>query len=166
MRSISVPSSATSVPSVLADSSTSPAASAGRERQRARPIALPVLVQVTSLPQVGLLLRESPDLQILLARAQRVQQTLRLGAVHRLLRAGAAVGLRPRLLLLAGRGLLLLRRILPGLLPLTLRLLGRGRLLLVFRLALLRLGLLLALLRGLVLLRLPHRAAAVPLLRA
>src|SRR5689334_22224808 len=169
MRSIRVPSSATSVASVLADSCTSPAANAGRETQRASPIALPILVDVTSLPQVGLPLREPPDLQILLARAQRVQQALRLAPVHRLLRARPRVWPRLRLLLLARRRPILPRRILLVrlLLLLSLRLLlRRRRPLLVVRLALLRFRLLVALLRGLVLLRLSRRAAPVPFLGA
>src|SRR4051795_11675700 len=86
MRSVSVSSAAISVASVLAWKSTSAAACAGSASASARASqsALPVLVEVTSFHR-GLLLRKSPRLEILLARPQRVQQTLRLAAVHRLL---------------------------------------------------------------------------------
>src|SRR5437660_6319706 len=82
MRSVRVPSRATSLASAVADSSTSPAASAGSAMRRASWSALPVLFGITSLPHIRLLLGESPGLQILFAGAQRVQQSLRLAAIH------------------------------------------------------------------------------------
>src|SRR5438105_13130776 len=90
MRSVMVPSRATSLASAVADSSTSPAeipfhpaeASAGSATRRASRSALPVLFGITSLPHIRLLLGESPGLQLLFAGAQRVQQSLRLAAIH------------------------------------------------------------------------------------
>src|SRR3989442_5890091 len=85
MRSVRVPSRATSLASAVADSSTSPApfqASAGSAMRRASRSALPVLFGITSIPHIRLLLGESPSLQILFVGAQRVQQSLRLAAIH------------------------------------------------------------------------------------
>src|SRR3954470_1881222 len=146
MRSVRVPSSGTSAASTVADSSTSPTASAGRAKSSARQSALPVLLRIASLPHVGLLLRKAPGHQVLLARPQRVEQPLRLAAVDRLV---VGSPLRPLLLRVAGR---LLRRGLTLRLRLLLRvallLLRRSRilwpLLLLRRIALLRIGLLLA----------------------
>src|SRR5882762_1208240 len=144
-RSSSVPSSATSVASVVADSSTSAAAIAGADIRSARQSALPVLLGITSLPHLGLLLGESPGLQILLARAQGIEQPLGLGPIQGLLAAGLGGGCLRLLLwillrLLAGRCFLRSRLLLfPG------------------SIAFLRLGLLLrALLPRLVLARLAH----------
>src|SRR6202521_184154 len=55
----------------------------------------PVLLRSAAAEILGAL-PEPPDLEILLARAQRVQQTLRLGAIQRL--GAAAQGIRARLL--------------------------------------------------------------------
>src|SRR2546426_801713 len=169
MRSKSVPSSGTSEASVLADTSTSPAAWAGSERHSARPSALPILLGFTSLPQVGLLLGEPPDLKILLARPQGVQQALRLGPVHGLVAARLRLGLLPLLVRVLRIGLLGIGRIglLRRLLLLRLRGLLRRRLLLfALRFPFLRLRLLLlTLLRGPVLLRLPRRVPPPLLLR-
>src|SRR5437763_12259115 len=90
MRSVRVPSRATSLASAVADSSTSPAetpfhpaeASAGSAMRRASRGALPVLFGITSLPQFRLLLGESPGLRIFLAGAQRVRQSLRFAPIH------------------------------------------------------------------------------------
>src|SRR6266478_4882960 len=91
-RSSSVPSSATSAASVVADSSTSAAAIAGADIRSARQSALPVLLGITSLPQLGLLLGESPGLQNLLARAHGVDQPLGVGPIHGLVAAGSGAG--------------------------------------------------------------------------
>src|ERR1700730_15884943 len=171
-RSCNVPSSATSAASVVADSSTSAAAIAGADIRSARQSALPVLLGITSLPHLGLLLGESPGLQILLARAQGVEQPLGLGPIQGLLAAGFGGGC---LRLLFGIVLLLLLRCmaLGIVLLLRVRLLAgssflRSRLLLLPRsISLLRLGLLLsALLPRLVLARLSHRVLARLPLRA
>src|SRR5881394_3742572 len=148
---MSVPSSATSVASVVADSSTSAAPTAGTANRSARQSALPVLLGITSLPHLGLLLGESPGLQILLARAQRVEQPLGLGPIQRFLAARFGGGcLR---LLLGILSLLLRFRLLAGRC-----FLGRGWLLFPRGIALVRLGLLLrALLPRLFLARLSHR---------
>src|SRR5882724_1027351 len=152
MRSVSVSSAAISVASVLASKSTSAAACAGNASASASQSALPVLVEVTSFHR-GLLLREPPRLEILLARPQRVQQTLRLAAVHRLLIPTFRLsGLLLLVFVLLPRGLLLARGILLRLLLLLLagRRLGRGRcLLLAIRVVFPR--------RGLLLLSLPRR---------
>src|SRR5882762_709608 len=152
-RSSSVPSSATSAASTVADNSTSAAAIAGAARRSARQIALPVLLGITSLPHLGLLLGESPCLQILLARAQGVEQPLGLGPIQGLLAAG-----------FGGRCL----RLLLGILPLLPRCMALGIVLLLpGSIALLRLGLLLrALLPRLVLARFSHRVLARLPLRA
>src|SRR6266850_2353011 len=170
-RSNSVPSSATSVASVVADNSTSAAATAEAANKSARQSALPVLLGITSLPHLGLLLGESPGLQILLARAQGVEQPLCLGPIQGFLAARFGGG---RLRLLLQVLLLLLRCMALGIvLLLRVRLLAgrcflRSRLLLLPRsIALLRLGLLLgALLPRLVLARLSHRVLAGLPLRA
>src|SRR3981189_2390691 len=121
MRSSSVPSSATSVASVVADSSTSAAAIAGAEIRSARQSALPVFLGITSLPHLGLLLGEPPGLQILLARAQGVEQPLGLGPIQGLLAAGFGGGclrlllwILPLLLRCMALGMVLLLRLLPG----------------------------------------------------
>src|SRR5882672_6164743 len=168
---MSVPSSATSVASVVADSSTSAAPNAGTANRSARQSALPVLLGITSLPHLGLLLGESPGLQILLARAQGVEQPLCLGPIQGFLAARFGGG---RLRLLLQVLLLLLRCMALGIvLLLRVRLLAgrcflRSRLLLLpGSIALLRLGLLLgALLPRLVLARLSHRVLARLPLRA
>src|SRR2546428_738736 len=144
MRSVRVPSRATSLASAVADSSTSPAASAGSAIRSASRSALPVLLEITSLPHIRLLLGESPSLQILFAGAQRVQQSLRLAAIHGFLVRRLA---RPRLrlalaLLLGGRILALLRLAL--LLLASSGILRRRLLPLARRIAFLRLGLLLS----------------------
>src|SRR2546423_310599 len=144
MRSVRVPSRATSLASAVADSSTSPAASAGSAIRSASRSALPVLLEITSLPHIRLLLGESPGLQILFAGAQRVQQSLRLAAIHGFLVRRLA---RPRLrlalaLLLGGRILALLRLAL--LLLASSGILRRRLLPLARRIAFLRLGLLLS----------------------
>src|ERR1700737_1710140 len=122
-RSCSVPSSAPSAAAVVADSSTSAAAIAGADIRSARQSALPVLLGITSLPHVGLLLGESPGLQILLARAQGVEQPLGLAAIQGLLAAGFGggflrllLGILPLLLhcMALGIVLLLLVRLLAG----------------------------------------------------
>src|SRR6267378_4369692 len=146
-RSSSVPSSATSVASVVADSSTSAAAIAGADIRSARQSALPVLLGITSLPHLGLLLGESPGLQILLARAQGIEQPLGLGPIQGLLAAGFGgrclrllLGILPLLLRCMALGIVLLLRVrlLAG------RCFLRSRLLLLpGSIALLRLGLLL-----------------------
>src|SRR5207302_2239302 len=111
MRSVRVPSRATSLASAVADSSTSPAeipfhpaeASAGSTMRRASRSTLPVLFGITSLPHIRLLLGESPGLQILFAGPQRVQQSLRLAAIHRFFgRRPARSRLRLLLALLRG----------------------------------------------------------------
>src|SRR5439155_10992829 len=168
---MSVPSSATSVASVVADSSTSAAPTAGTANRSARQSALPVLLGITSLPHLGLLLGESPGLQILLARAQRVEQPLGLGPIQRFLAARFGGGC---LRLLLGILSLLLRCLALGIvLLLRFRLLagrcflGRGWLLFPRGIALVRLGLLLrALLPRLFLARLSHRVLARVALRA
>src|SRR5882672_5388885 len=170
-RSSSVPSSATSAASAVADSSTSAAAIAGAARRSARQIALPVLLGITSLPHLGLLLGESPCLQILLARAEGVEQPLGLGPIQGLLAAGFGgrclrllLGILPLLLRCMALGIVLLLwvRLLAG------RCFLRNRLLLLpGSIALLRLGLLLrALLPRLVLARFSHRVLARLPLRA
>src|SRR6267143_650996 len=170
-RSSSVPSSATSAASTVADSSTSAAAIAGAARRSARQIALPVLLGITSLPHLGLLLGESPCLQILLARAQGVEQPLGLGPIQGLIAAGFGgrclrllLGILPLVLRCMALGIVFLLRV---------RLLAgrcylRSRLLLLpGSIALLRLGLLLrALLPRLVLARFSHRVLARLPLRA
>src|SRR5882672_9219070 len=120
-RSSSVPSSATSAASAVADSSTSAAAIAGAARRSARQIALPVLLGITSLPHLGLLLGESPGLQILLARAQGVEQPLGLGPIQGLLAAGFGGGclrfllwILPLLLRCMAPRIVLLLRLLAG----------------------------------------------------
>src|SRR5882724_1721071 len=170
-RSRSTPSRATSAASTVADSSTSAAAIAGADIRTARQSALPILLGITSLPHLGLLLGESPGLQILLARAQGVEQPLGFGPVQGLLAARFGGG---SLRLLLGILPLLLRRTALGIvLLLRIRLLAgrcflrRRLLLLPGGIALLRLGLLLrALLPRLVLARLSHRVLAPLLLRA
>src|SRR5438132_13990883 len=112
MRSVRVPSRATSLASAVADSSTSPAeipfhpaeASAGSVMRRVSRSALPVLFGITSLPHIRLLLGESPGLQILFAGAQRVQQSLRLAAIHRFFGRRPARSRLRLLLALLGRG--------------------------------------------------------------
>src|SRR6267378_471198 len=121
-RSSSVPSSATSAASTVADNSTSAAAIAGAARRSARQIALPVLLGITSLPHLGLLLGESPCLQLLLGILPLLLRCMALGIVL-LLRVRLLAGrcfLRSRLLLLPGsiallRLGLLLRALLPRL---------------------------------------------------
>src|SRR5260370_26124132 len=143
----SVPSSATWSLSAVADSSTSPAAKAGNARSNNR---LPVLLHLTAPRLLSLLLGEPPGLQILLARPQRVQQSLRLAAVD-----GLLLGLCRLLLLLLRLLFLLLLLLLSGLLLL----------LLLFVLALRLVGLLLVLvLLRLFLLWLPHLLLLLPLL--
>src|SRR5438874_691798 len=153
MRSVRVPSRATSLASAVADSSTSPAetpfhpaeASAGSAMRRASRSALPVLFGITSLPHIRLLLGESPGLQILFAGAQRVQQSLRLAAIHGFFgRRRARSRLRLVLALLRGGRILLLLWL--ALLLLSGGALLRRRRLLPFAglIALLRLGLLLS----------------------
>src|SRR3981189_1166997 len=110
MRSSSVPSSATSAASVVAESSTSAAAIAGADIRSARQSALPVLLGITSLPHLGLLLGESPGLQFLLARARGVEQPLGLGPIQGLLAAGFGGGCLRLLLWILP---LLLRRMAP-----------------------------------------------------
>src|SRR5437870_6465114 len=144
MRSVRVPSRATSLASAVADSSTSPAASAGSAIRSASRSALPVLLEITSLPHIRLLLGESPGLQILFAGAQRVQQSLRLAAIHGfLVRRLARPRLRLALALLLGSRILALLRL--ALLLLAISVILRLRLLpLARRIAFLRLGLLLS----------------------
>src|SRR5256712_8055618 len=152
MRSVRVRSRASSFASAFASNSASPAeipfhpaeASAGSAMRRASRSALPVLFEITSLPHIRLLLGESPGLQILFAGAQRVQQSLRLAAIHGfLVRRLARPRLRLALALLPGGRILALLRLallLParsGILPLRLLPLAR-------RIAFLRLGLLLS----------------------
>src|SRR5438067_13207803 len=115
MRSVRVPSRATSLASAVADSSTSPAetpfhpaeASAGSAMRRASRSALPVLFGITSIPHIRLLLGESPGLQILFAGAQRVQQSLRLASIHGFSRRRRARSRLRLVLALLGRGRLL-----------------------------------------------------------
>src|SRR5882724_4883986 len=122
-RSRSTPSRATSAASTVADSSTSAAAIAGADIRTARQSALPVLLGITSLPHLGLLLGESPGLQVLLARAQGVEQPLGFGPVQGLLAARFGGG---SLRLLLGILPLLLRRMALGIvLQLRIRLAGR-----------------------------------------
>src|SRR5467141_1077006 len=156
----SVPSSATSSPSVRADTCTSSAAAAAKAASKANS-ALPILLDIRP-PLLRLLLPETPHLEILLPRPQRIEQALGLAAIHRtvpgrlqffLLSRLVRLGLLRRLaLLLRIAGLPLVRflplLVLPGLLLLVLALLTRTLLLLLAVLA----GL-----RVLLLLRLPHR---------
>src|SRR4051812_42204187 len=139
---LSVPSSATSSASVRADTCTSSAATAAKATNRAN-TALPVLLDIRP-PLLGLLLPESPDLQVLLSRPQCVEQPLRLAPIHRTVPGrlqffllSRLVGLRllRRLTLLLRVTRLLLsllvpRLVLPGLLLLALFLLVRTLLLL------------------------------------
>src|SRR5436305_15321006 len=148
MRSVRVPSRATSLASAVADSSTSPApfpASAGSAMRRASWSALPVLFGITSLPHIRLLLGESPGLQILFAGAQRVQQSLRLAAIHGFFgRRRARSRLRLVFALLGGARILSLLWLALLLLSGCAILRGRRLLPLVGLIALLRLGLLLS----------------------
>src|SRR6266849_5797065 len=132
----SVPSSATSPASARADTCTSSAASAAEATSRAAS-ALPIFLDIRP-PLLGLLLPEPPDLEVLLARPQRVEQPLRLAPIHRtvsrrlqffllarLVRLGL-LGCRFMLLLLSRLlllALLLALLVLPGLLLLVLLLL-------------------------------------------
>src|SRR5436853_6433438 len=71
MRRLRVPSSAISSASVDADSSTSSAAPAARDAAKATAARLPILLCIAApLPAP---LREPPQLQVLLARLQRIQ---------------------------------------------------------------------------------------------
>src|SRR5439155_18428727 len=158
----SVPSSATSSASVRADTCTSSAAAAAKATSRANS-ALPVLLDIRP-PLLRLLLPESPDLQVLLSRAQRVEQPLRLAAIHRTVPGRLQFFLLPRLVRLRLlRRLTRLLRIASLLLPLVFPLLVLPGLLL--RALALRVGTLL-LLRGvlprlwllLLLVLLSHRA--------
>src|SRR3954466_6384525 len=127
MRSRSVLSIATWSASALAESSTS-AAAAGSASASARRSALPVLLGITALPLLRLLPGKAPGLQVLLVGPERVEQPLRLRAVHRLLGGlGLFLVVGARSLLLAG---LLLRGLLLLLLLLVPRLLLRVRFLL------------------------------------
>src|SRR5438105_2799826 len=156
----SVPSSATSSASVRADTCTSSAAAAAKATSRANS-ALPILLDIRP-PLLRLLLPESPDLQVLLSRAQRVEQPLRLAPIHRTVSRPRQFFLLPRLvrLRLLRRWTLLLRVIRLLLALLLARLVLPGLLLLAFaRLvrALLLLRAVLPGLRLLLLLRLSHR---------
>src|SRR5215470_3394555 len=138
-----VPSSGTSSTSVRAETCTSSAARAAEATSRAA-IALPVLLDIGP-PLLRPLLAESPDLQVLLARPQRVEEPLRLAPIHRTVSRRLQFFLLPGLVLLLLRSLallllivlarlLLLARlvavlVLPGLLLLVLLLLLRARLL-------------------------------------
>src|SRR5207253_4049487 len=121
---VRVPSSATSSASARADSCTSSAAPAARAQSRMAS-ALPVLLDIRST-LLRFLLPESPDLQVLLPRAQGVEEALRLAPIHRtaacrlhFLLLPCLVRLRPR----RGLRLLLPLSFLRLLLPLLLRLL-------------------------------------------
>src|SRR5438094_5876884 len=111
-----VPSSATSSASVRADTCTSSAAAAAKATRRANS-ALPVLLDIRP-PLLRLLLPESPDLQVLLSRAQRVEQPLRLAAIHRTVPGRLQFFLLPRLVRLRLRRLTRLLRVASLLLPL------------------------------------------------
>src|SRR5207248_6550515 len=72
------------------------------------------LLGITSFPRFCLLLREPPDLEVLFARPQGVEQPLRFAAVHRLvLGCPVRAGLRLRLRLGLLFALLLRRVVLP-----------------------------------------------------
>src|SRR5438552_6805256 len=151
-----VPSSGTSSTSVRAETCTSSAANAAEATSRAA-IALPVLLDIGP-PLLRFLLAEPPDLEVLLARTQRIEEPLRFASIHRTVSRRLQFFLLPGLvLLLLGRlallRLLLARRlflarlvailVLPGLLLLVFLLLLRTRLLLLIVLPGLRLLLLL-----------------------
>src|SRR3989442_1409880 len=94
-----VPSSATSSASVRADTCTSSAAAAAAAAAKATSranSALPVLLDIRP-PLLRLLLPESPDLQVLLSRAQRIEQPLRLAPIHRTVPGRLQFFLLPRL---------------------------------------------------------------------